>query len=193
MGINDIWLLLLNDLPFKDTLVGETHPLKRNLKGKTIVEKIYPVAINTPTTCEVSRYMDLVPNGKKKSIIYFEKSNTRVLDLDRSYFYIAENWRLVCWMNIKIINKNYTDLYPFIHTVMRRIPEEYGNYGNWIDVYFEYKGQVPSEQIFSKYTYDEAEKQYLIYPFGAFALDYEVRYRIAKICLEDVTLDPDLC
>ena len=195
MGIGDIFVLLLNDLPFKDRLVGETYPLKRKL-GSPSVTKIYPVAINTPTTCDNSRYIDLVPDTtptRKKSIIYCEKLNTTVLDRDTRYFFIEERWRLVCWMNMKIINKNYTTVYPFLQTVLKRIPAEYGNYGKWIDVYFDYISQVPDSDIFSKYTYDEPEKQFMIYPFGAFALDFAVRYRMAQSCLIDVTLDPDLC
>jgi len=190
MGIGDIFVLLLNDLPFKDRLVGETYALKRKI-GQA--QKVYPVAINTPTTCDNSRYIDLVPDNKKKSIIYAEKLNTTVLDRDTRYFFVEERWRLVCWMNMKIINKNYTTVYPFLQTVLKRIPAEYGNYGNWIDVYFDYFRQVPDSEIFSQYTYNEPEKQFMIYPFGAFALDFNVTYRIAQSCLVDVTLDPDLC
>ena len=196
MGIGDIFVLLMTDLPFKDRLVGETYALKRKIGKTSDPVKIYPVTINTPSTCDTSTYLDLVPdtnNNTRKSIIYCEKLASVVLERDTRYFYMEETWGLVCWLNMKIINKNYMTVDPFAQTVLKRIPDQYGNYGNWIDVFFEYKRQVPDNEIFSRYTYDEPEKQFMIYPFGAFAFDFAVRFRIAQECLTDVTLDPDLC
>jgi len=188
MGIADIFLELLNDLPFKDVLVGETYPLKKKVGNEV---KVFPVSINTDKSCDYSVYRDLVPNDKKKSIIYLEKQEPRVTNIDRHYYHITQRWRVVVWMNMKLINKNYTDIYPFLFTVLRRIPEEYGNYDEWIGVRFDYLGQT--DNLFSQYSYDEAEKQYLIYPYGSFGLDYDVSFRMSRDCFEDVTLNPDLC
>jgi len=44
---------------------------------------------------------------------------------------------------------------------------------------------VKSAAIFSKYSYDEAVTQYLMYPFDYFALDITTDFLINKSCIID--------
>jgi len=51
---------------------------------------------------------------------------------------------------------------------------------------------VKSPSIFGDYTYED-KKQYMMFPFDYFALNYSVRFAVAKDCVPDITLDPASC
>jgi len=186
----DIFTDALAALSFKDTLVGEVYPLEKRIGDKI---KIYPVSLQTPSTCDNSDYVDLVPNDTKKSIIYLEKGNTTVDDQDRRYAHMRESWRLVVWLHTKIIDQTKKTPYPYMQEVYSLIPTEYGNLDEYINVFLHFTGMVTDKSIFSRYTYNEVEKQFLIYPFSFFAFDYDITYWWRQDCMIPVPANPNVC
>ena len=92
------------------------------------------------------------------------------------------------------INPVYTDTDLIAATIIASIPKTYQPFSGVSAIYIELISEVvKSSEIFADYTYNESEKQYLIYPYDYFALDYRVTYQIANQCLADLVLSPDVC
>ena len=53
--------------------------------------------------------------------------------------------------------------------------------------------ETKNVSIFSKYTYNEEEKQYLIYPFDYFALNYEISFYVGINCIDPILISPSVC
>jgi hypothetical protein len=130
--------------------------------------------------------------------MYFEDVSKAVLEVNRDYTSMEAVIRLVGWFNLKKINSSLTDADLMLMNVINAIPETYPPlpgatpYLNRIRVMF--AGQEPrSADIFGAYSYDEAEKQYLIYPFDYWAINYRILYSVAPSCVPEVEIIPDPC
>ena len=189
--------LILNEisaLNWVDKTAGVVKPLRVNTKGG--VEKVYPVYLNDATLCDSSTYTDLVPDSSKMSIIYFEDGGSDVIESGCKYTDMESSLKLVCWLNLKRINVAYTDAINIKLNLINNIPSRIAN-TDWvtkISVMFESE-DPKSADIFSEYTYDEAEHQYLIYPYDFFALNYKVKYSVPmdSECLTDIVINPGVC
>lgn len=178
-------LLFLQDPTISNKVGGLVRPIPRNMEGKT---KIFPVACNVedPLACDDSTIRELVPDGRYAVIIYFEDKGIPKKETSRtrgtSYRSIM---RMVVWMDTSKLGPTCTtgdiiqreineaiegggrryDLSPFMHVRHRVI------------------GNAPKDPaIFSKYTYAEAERQFLNWPFDYFAIDIETEFRIFPGC-----------
>lgn len=185
----------IDSLNWVDKIKGVVKPLKVKIKGGE--EKIYPICLNTdPTLCNSSTYTDLVPDSSKMSIIYFEDGGTEVIESGCKYTDLESSLRLVCWLNLRKINADFTDALNIKLNLINTIPADIAN-TDWVTkirVMFEGE-EEKSAGIFSEYTYDEAENQYLIYPYDFFALNYRVKYSMPmdSDCLTDIVINPASC
>jgi len=181
---------LSTSVPFADKIAGLVMPMKKSVNK---IEKVLPVAINTKTVCNVSDYMDLVPDSTKKSIMYCEKLGDIQFDMYRpSYWICSADLRLVCWYNLNLINETlWVDEGIVIANVLSQLPVRMD------DALFTYvkkvivtvTGVVTGSEIFSRYTYDEVRTQFMTFPYGAFAIDLNVQYVLNK-CAETLTPAP---
>lgn len=180
------------------SIVGKSAGLVRavpiDVKGKT---KRFPVACNVedPLACSHADLTDLVPDNRYPSIVYFEDLGSRREPVNRI---VGDRrivrLRLVVWMDTtklgdqcstgdafqaeveRYINADRYDLHPFLglsHRVVSVVPK--------------------SAAIFSKYNYDEVNRQYLTPPFDYFALDIEATYFVAPGCSDDIIPEPWGC
>jgi hypothetical protein len=187
----------LSVLNFSETVAGcvTTLSVNRPAKDNKVVIKKYPVYINTnKDVCDNSDYIALVPNSDKKSIIYFEENGIRSKMINNNLIEITANVKLIFWCNLKRINSTFTDAELLKLNIIKAIPDTIANIFPYSFVRINYIGEdAKNVSIFSKYTYNEEEKQYLIYPFDYFALNYEILFQVGKNCVEDIVISPAEC
>ena len=149
----------------------------------------------TPQTCsDASTYKDMIPNSDYMSLLYFEHKNTITTEAGADYQKKETVIRLVFWGNMAKINPVYNDTDLIAATIIASIPKTYQPFSGVSAIYIELISEVvKNSEIFADYTYNESEKQYLIYPYDYFALDFRVTYQIANQCLADLVLSPDVC
>jgi len=193
--IAQLLLSQFSTLNWVDKTAGVVKPLRVKIKGGE--EKIYPVALNTSEdACDTSTYTDLVPDSSKMSILYFEDEGSDVIESGCKYTDIECSLKLVCWLNLPKINADYTDALNIKLDLINNIPAHIAN-TDWVTkIRVMFEGEEPkSAAIFSEYTYDEAEHQYLIYPYDFFALNYRVKFSIpmSSECLTAIVIDPSAC
>ena len=167
-------------------------------KGDDIVTKTYPVACcTTADCCKSGAYNDLCPDSKYKTVIYFEDGGVSFERAESNWKYYTSNLRLVCWINVaKILNDCcYTEdtctlSAHLITEIIRELPEFPYNEAPFSRLYFEVTDQViRNNSIFSAYTYNEKQVQYLMYPYDYFALDIKASF---GICMTS-TVTPSTC
>ena len=184
----------LQALNFVDLAAGITRPQREVVGGRDdTTVKVYPVYINkTKTTCSPDDYIDLVPNDKKKGIIYFEDQGTTLTE-EGNYFYFNTQVRLVGWFNLKRVNTALLNADTLMAKVAATMPQKLSNDGGISSIVLELIGSNREPAIFGNYTFIEERKQYLMYPFDYFALNYSIDYKIHRSCINDITINGTSC
>jgi hypothetical protein len=179
---------------YVDKIGGLVRVARQNREGREIV---IPVAgdVDEAYACDPATIRDMVPDDRYGCIVYFEdRGTTRITERTRGTSYRA-SLRLVCWINTLKFGSD--------PTTADRILEQFTNDLNVgqpynTDTLIGLKHSVEGfpqrgASIFSQYTYPEAERQYLLWPFDAFALDITATYRIKPGCEEAPVPDDDAC
>jgi len=182
----------IDDLSFVDKIAGlvSTQYMTIMYKNGTKVTKSYPVACcTTAEDCKTGAYNDLTPNPAYKTVIYFEDGGVSLLESTGRFKKLRSRLRLVCWINVAKLNSDtcYTDIpctasTNIIIEIIRALPDFPVNYAPFMQVKFDVLNQlVRSNSIFSQYTYNEKQTQYLMSPYDYFSLEIETTF---SICLE---------
>jgi hypothetical protein len=196
--------------------IGEI--LKSKLIGFTYVDRIAGIVttgvkkdangaiVRFPIACDVDgiecddtgRINDLIPNDIAKSVLYFEDlGGSQFNEKSGNDLKFTTNIRLVGWLNLALLGKdNCSVTAQVVAHIMTRL--ESTNEVNPIPftrLKIAVIGQVQrTPQIFARYTYQETQTQYLMFPFDYFAIDFRVTYSINKNCVPEFNAgDPDEC
>ena len=187
----------LEALNFSETVAGcvQTLSVNRPIKDNKVINKKYPVYINeNKDTCDNSDYIALIPNSDKKSIIYFEENGISSKMINNELIEVTANVKLIFWCNLKKINSTFTDSELLKLNIIKAIPDQLQNVSPYSFIRLNYIGEdYKGVQVFNKYTYNEEEKQYLIFPYDYFALNYEILFYVGKNCVEEITINPSVC
>jgi len=194
--IYDICEILKNRLigePYVDKIAGlvqVVQDVQKSDKG-TFIKK-FPVACDvTGKDCadNTSRLSDLVPDSKKRSVIYFEDiSGVTFRGQERNEFIFQARPRLVCWLSQKRLGTNQCSITPLIvaNIIKALGTNKRFNDGLYIKARIQVAGEVAkTPAIFGRYTFDEKQTQFLMYPFDYFALDIVVDFRVNADCIDD--------
>lgn len=183
----------LQALNFVDKIGGVVYPFqqKRMGEGGQPVIKTIPIYGNNPTVCVNEPYIDLVPDDRYKSVVYFEADNENMVTeaTHQGQVTTIANLTMIGWFNMPKINASLTSAEGMIRAMTSVVLGVWDITGAHCVVEvtgFRYRD--PS--IFSEYTYDEAEKQYLIYPFDFGAVEFEVQMTY-DICDDEPEISPD--
>ena len=185
--IVDAILPSLATLSFGDLIVGIVKPMRFSSEGRV---KIFPVIYNEGLdACITGSYIDLLPNSSKKSIIYFEDKGTTLIKEDKGRFFYRSTIWLVCWWNYKQTSSDlYTDTL-YVGNVLALMPKMITGLDFISHVRIQLVRQLPkgADVVFGKYTYNEAEVQYVTYPYDFFALEYDLTFIFNSSCVTPVT------
>ena len=187
----------LEALNFSEVVGGIATTISQNkhAKDNKIIIKKFPAYYNeNKTTCSASEYIDLVPNSNKRSIIYFENNGIKISPINGNIIECVADVRLVCWANLKKINDTFINADTLKLLVIQAMPVSLSNVFPYSFIRIELTGEeTKSVALFSKYTYNEEEKQYLIYPFDYFALNYEISFYVGINCIDPILISPSVC
>lgn len=179
-------------LNFADKVGGIVYPLQQQKidKNGLPVNKILPVYGNDPTVCKNDPYIDMLPDSDKKSVIYFESTAEGIT---RCNPIISQSTlTLVAWFNLKKINAALKSGESMLRLLAATLQGEHNFTISGMTVHAVLTLQqvdFRNPAIFSKWSINEANKQYTIYPhdFGSIQFDVQLNY---ALCDEEPVIDP---
>ena len=168
---------LASNVAFIDKWAGLVKPLRKKVQQ---TDKIFPVAINTPSNCDQNDYMALVPDSTKRSIVYVEQiGSAQVESITSHYEQMAATIRLVVWYNLdRITEGEYLSEDKLVDQILDWLPKRLSDslFVGAKQVHLLPTGVVYGAEIVSAYTYNEIKTQFAMHPFGLFAIDLDVWY-----------------
>lgn len=180
----------LKELPFLDVVGGVARPQKIRVGD---VEKTLPA---TPDAETANGYTWLTPDSSKAGIAYFEMLSNSLKDplsAGRGFSFECRI-RCVVWLNTKRLTP--TGIAPSaMAAVVSKLQGRYNNVPPVVELIVFPECEAPrGPELFSKYTYDEAETQFLMLPFEYFAFDFSICFAMLSECqpINIVKTDP-LC
>lgn len=178
-------------LDFVDKIAGLVQTVFLNITDESgvKVQKSFPVSCTTTVDdCKNGLYNDLTPDSKYKTVIYFEDGGVTFNRREGNFICYTSRLKLVCWINVGK-NEACPDGVPctqgaeFIKQIICQLPEHPVNISPFARVYpVVVSEDIRSNSIFSKYTYNEKQSQYLMYPFDYFAFNIETDF---CVCITD--------
>ncbi len=199
--IHTIGEILKNKLigfTYVDRLAGVVATgVKKNASGKLIK---FPMACDvTGVACdENNRIKDLIPDDKYKSVIYFEDlGGSQFAEKKGNNLKFTSNIRLIGWLNLKLLGKDDCSVTAQVaaHIITRLESSKETNPIPFTRLKVAVISQLQrTPQIFGKYTYQEDQTQYLMFPFDYFAIDFKVTYWLNENCVPEFNAGiPDEC
>lgn len=187
---------LLVDLDFVDKISGLVQTVYMDVldENKTRVQKSFPVSCDaTYEDCIDGAYLDLCPDSSKKSVLYFEDGGVAFIDQKGKFKNYRSILRLICWLNVAKIKAEECDVSTVcsmngsaIKSIICMFPKIPIDLGDIRRFYPEVVNEVIRDNsIFSKYTYNEKQTQYLMHPYDYFALTIETTF---SICTADCSV-----
>lgn len=178
---------------FVDKIAGLVQTVHLNIVNSdgVKVEKTFPVSCNfTAEDCKAGLYNDLTPDSKYKTVIYFEDGGVTFNNRQGNWACYTSNLKLVCWINVKLYSGGVCDIAdPCTASteIIKKILCCFPSQPVYVSAYSRFMPTIVSEEIrsnaiFSKYTYNELQTQYLLYPYDFFALNIRTDF---CICTDD--------
>lgn len=191
------------NLPFIDMIAGAVKTVTYTDEDETGSKYIYTFPVSWQTNAQPckptsSPELDLIPDSSKKGICYFEQEGASVMTGTGDRTGYAATMTLVCWYNkLLITGYNYNNVQTNYIAQMQRalgIGRNPFNQYPFTRVMVLSTRILPQDgSIFTKYTYVEQYRQYLMQPFEYFAMQLDVRFSVADNCLQPVPVSPDIC
>jgi hypothetical protein len=186
-AIAELLKLRLQGFSYVEKLAGLVRSVSFERAGKTIV---LPVGadVQAPLQCGDAEILDLVPDERYGVIVFFEdrglvpvKSRTRGLSWTSSL-------RLVCWVNTAKLGGDVNAGDKVMQQFLQAINHGPYNVDPFIGVRHRTTGvAAKGATIFGAYTFPDSSRQYLLYPFDAFALEIATEFRVKAGCEPEVS------
>lgn len=189
--IGDIIKDKLSALTFIEKLAGvvKTITISGQDKDNRVYKQSFPVACNMSfeDCTNGSRYQDLVPNSKLKSIVYLEDQGIRKNGVNGANTVYVASFLLVGWLNLKKLGESSCSISGLVvASILKTLNVQPFNEGIYQRIRIEDLGQNPQSNIpFNKYSYDESKTQYLMYPFDYFSIPLQVTFELNTACVDD--------
>jgi len=154
-------------------------------KTEKVSEFKYPQIYSGDST-KKSEYYDLRPNDKLKSYCFFEIDAP--YEYDQTQELATYFLSVVFWFNLaKISGRNYDYSSELVAHVLK-ILKASDYHAKLEDIKIEKR----PDEIFAKYSMDEMESQFLMYPYGAFKISFKITDE-ADCFIDFVPTNPNSC
>lgn len=185
--IANIIVDLIHDLPWIDKLAGMTQVAKIQVTSEERkVEKRYPIScqLDYEDACKEGCYDELAPNSKYRSVVYFEDGSFSFRDRRGKRLYYESNIRLIAWLNYRELRgAGCGSTGEYILDIIQSLPDIPVDMGKMRGVTITVTSQARRDSgIFSQYTYNEFQAQYLMIPYDFFALDIRTEFFVVPEC-----------
>jgi len=129
-------------------------------------------------------YYDLRPDDNLSCFGFFEMNDAYPVNVDQSE--VGFNISFIVWYNLKKLDngKNYDYSAELLAHVLK-VLENYTEYSSSIT---DLEIEPRPEEVFSKYSFEQTDNQYLMYPFGAFKLSFTIADTINADCFDDFNI-----
>ena len=201
IDIGEIIISRINTLPFLDKFAGVVKVLSYinvDKNGKWI-KNTFPASCKSPinlSDCDTSRYLDLCPDDKKKSVLYLEDKGIRFRKTEGQQIYFTASVDLVLWLNLPLLGVSDCSFSARCSAAIislligKGVPFQSGIYQMVsIKPVFE---QPKSNNPFVKYTYNEISQQLLMYPYDHLVLSLDIEFMINAKCIDQIILNPPI-
>lgn len=173
-----------------DKIAGLVRAIPRHMEGGT---KVFPVACNVEDAlkCNEATLQELVPDGRYRSIIYFEDRGSPRKEVFRTRgIWFTSRLRLVVWMDLRKVGPECTSGDEVMMEMIAAIEGDKYHYTSLPFQDLRHRTSIveKSSAIFSRYTYDEVNRQFLHWPYDYFALDIDTSFRILAECIDPVDM-----
>lgn len=191
----------LGTLVFIDKAAGLVQVAERaqptEIEGAFVVNR-FPISndVDFEECFRSGCFKDLVPNSKNKGILYFEDFGCTPTGHQKGGFQYRSKIRLVCWVNNKLIQgKECSSIaHLFITEIRNKLETGPFNQSNVSRINITASNIVSNDyKLFERYTYPKEILKYLMHPYEAFGIDFNVEFTMSKSCMPEIVLDPDLC
>jgi hypothetical protein len=129
-------------------------------------------------------YLLLCPDDSRSGIAYFEVlSNGKKSDVSGGRAFMMEaNVRLIVWLNTKRLTPS--DAIPqAMATIVGKLCGGYEGQPPVSNIIVTPLSEAPpSPALFSRWTYNEAESQFLMLPYQYFGFDFNIVYALSMFC-----------
>ncbi len=185
------------NLCFVDKIAGLVKPVTMTiLRDQAKIDKVFPVACNiTEADCIAGKYKDLIPTSNYKSVIYFEDKGTSFGKQIGSSLECVSYLKLVCWLNLRALGSTECSISALaMANIINAMPKTYFNSDPIIKAMITYESeQTKDKSIFSQYSYEEKDTQYLMYPYDYFAINIRVSYMLNLNCNIELLCGIPIC
>lgn len=173
--------------PVVDKIAGMVQTVEyaqERMNGSAEVKRI-PVSIDTNVPGAAAwKERELVPNSKYRSMLYFEDGGITAGVRSAYGTEHVSKLTLICWLNTKMMAGTSTPTSDFIRDLLKIIEKPPYNSGKYLRIHTLHDAIRPMDAgVFSRYTYDQKEKQYLMPPFEYFAIGLTVKYIVSAACV----------
>ena len=181
----------LSDATYLDRTSGVVQVVRKYFEAEEGFKTEKRIPYSHSATFQELATMDkaMIPNSKHKSCLYFEDRGIDSSGYVRGIVQYTSRMRLVCWLNMQIINGMYdpTATAKIMADIIFRLLEIQNlNEDPFSRATVKLMGIAEqSQDIFSAYDYAETQTQYLMPPFDFFAIDLAVTFSISKTCLSN--------
>ena len=183
-------------LNFADRVAGICYPVELPIlseNNETIIKRFPVIENSNKNQCDGNDYISLIPDDSLKSLIYHELISDIVDEDNDSYQQHTATVRLVAWFNLRNINSSLTNCEQLLQLINNKIPFIIADTGAAYRITCETTDKrIRDKSIFSQWSYEESEKQYLIYPFDFGHITMRISYRLNK-CADDIVINPNSC
>ena len=196
--MNALLALLLKDrisaFTYVDRLAGMVRSVSREQAGGETITIPVAIGVEDPLACGDSSVLDLVPDERYACMVYFEDKGLRAVKTRTRGTSFESRMRLVCWVNTAKLNGDAYAGDRILQQFIASFPSGLYNDGPFIGIRHTVEA-VPErgKALFSAYTYPDAARQYLLYPFDAFAIELLTTLRVKPGCEEEVTAADAAC
>jgi hypothetical protein len=126
----------------------------------------------------------MAPDSSRAGIAYFEtlvNRQTGAASNGRAFLFTT-NVRLFAWLNTKrLVPENVAPL--AMSLIVSNLTGGYDDVHPLVNIRVEPLQEVPrSPELFSKFSYNEVESQYLMLPFDYFAFDFQLSFGMVVGC-----------
>jgi hypothetical protein len=195
-GITEWMRERLLTLSYADLVGGLVVPLKTK---KSDVEKTVPAykRLHLRDECDEGDYVYMIPNDKKKSVIFVEHVSDRIVDVPTERWQDVEYMlNVVCWYNFHATDRDVINSLPYQAEMVSLFNKRAqnitytspttGRVNRYYGVVVEPVNGVRREQVWSRYTLPELKSQYGMYPYDYFAIQFRVSCREVVDCFPNI-------
>lgn len=181
-SIAELLKLRLQSFSYVEKLGGLVRAITLQRQGQNIT---IPVGsgVEDPLQCGDEQLLDLVPDERYRCIVFFEdRGLVPVVSRTRGQSWTS-NLRLVCWVNTSLLGGDVNAGDAIMQQFLGAIQSGPYNIDPFVGVRHKLSGvATKGPSLFSAYTFPEGVRQYLLYPFDAFAIDIATEFRVRPGC-----------